>query len=283
MTRDWRTKSISRRPWSADGSPVARLPDVPDRRDPRPEACPFGQRLPSRRETVRATAPDDGLTGPATRADDRLSRMVDGRRGRMQAENLIVSARSGRGRRARWRQRRAAQRRAAGGRTAQGDGRGRRDGHAGPGCRPWPMARAWGRRRSAPSGRGSARRSWARSSSPAASRPSAGPGSRPGQRVRLALAVAVNGLMNLVLFFAFGAMAVALVMAVFYLNPVLAALLSAALGRERLTPVRILALAIACAGSRSCWAASSAPTRTRPPPASPWPASPRPATRSTSW
>lgn len=69
-----------------------------------------------------------------------------------------------------------------------------------------------------------------------------------GQRVRLALAVAVNGLMNLVLFFAFGAMAVALVMAVFYLNPVLAALLSAALGRERLTPVRILALAIACAG-----------------------------------
>ncbi len=69
-----------------------------------------------------------------------------------------------------------------------------------------------------------------------------------GQRVRLALAVAVNGLMNLVLFFAFGAMAVALVMAVFYLNPVIAALLSAALGRERLTPVRILALAIACAG-----------------------------------
>ena len=60
--------------------------------------------------------------------------------------------------------------------------------------------------------------------------------------------MAVNGLMNLVLFFAFGAMAVALVMAVFYLNPVIAALLSAALGRERLTPVRILALAIACAG-----------------------------------
>ena len=69
-----------------------------------------------------------------------------------------------------------------------------------------------------------------------------------GQRVLLALAVVVNGLMNLVLFFAFGAMAVGLVMAVFYLYPVLVALMSAALGRERLTPVRVLALAIACAG-----------------------------------
>ncbi|MHB8890967.1 MAG: EamA family transporter, partial [Candidatus Limnocylindrales bacterium] len=68
------------------------------------------------------------------------------------------------------------------------------------------------------------------------------------QRVLLALAVVVNGLMNLVLFFAFGAMAVGLVMAVFYCYPVLVALMSAALGRERLTPVRILALAIACAG-----------------------------------
>ena len=69
-----------------------------------------------------------------------------------------------------------------------------------------------------------------------------------GQRVRLALAVAVNGLMNLVLFFAFGAMAIGLVMAVFYCYPVLVALMSAALGRERLTPVRILSLGIACAG-----------------------------------
>ena len=69
-----------------------------------------------------------------------------------------------------------------------------------------------------------------------------------GQRVLLALAVAVNGLMNLVLFFAFGAMAIGLVMAVFYCYPVLVALMSAALGRERLTPVRILSLGIACAG-----------------------------------
>jgi drug/metabolite transporter (DMT)-like permease len=68
------------------------------------------------------------------------------------------------------------------------------------------------------------------------------------QRAMLALAVGVNGLMNLVLFFAFGAMAVGLVMVVFYSYPVLVALMSAALGRERLTPVRILALAVACAG-----------------------------------
>jgi drug/metabolite transporter (DMT)-like permease len=70
----------------------------------------------------------------------------------------------------------------------------------------------------------------------------------PRQRATLGLAVVVNGVMNLVFFFAFGAMAVGLVMAVFYLYPVLTALLSAALGRERLTPVRVLALAIACAG-----------------------------------
>ena len=68
------------------------------------------------------------------------------------------------------------------------------------------------------------------------------------QRATLGLAVVVNGVMNLVLFFAFGAMAVGLVMAVFYLYPVLTALMSAALGRERLTPARLLALAIACAG-----------------------------------
>jgi drug/metabolite transporter (DMT)-like permease len=70
----------------------------------------------------------------------------------------------------------------------------------------------------------------------------------PRQRALLAVAVAVNGLMNLVLFFAFGAMAVGLVMIIFYCNPVLVALLSAGLGRERLTPVRIVALAVAGTG-----------------------------------
>jgi drug/metabolite transporter (DMT)-like permease len=68
------------------------------------------------------------------------------------------------------------------------------------------------------------------------------------QQALLALAVVVNGLANLALFVAFGAMAVGLVMAVFYSYPVLVAAISAALGRERLTPVRVLALAIACGG-----------------------------------
>lgn len=67
-------------------------------------------------------------------------------------------------------------------------------------------------------------------------------------RALLALAVAVNGLMNLSLFFAFGAMAVGLVMVVYYSYPVLVALVSAALGRERLTPTRVSAIALACAG-----------------------------------
>ena len=58
----------------------------------------------------------------------------------------------------------------------------------------------------------------------------------------------VNGLMNLVLFFAFGAMAVGLVMAVFYLLPGAGGADVRGPRPERLTPVRVLALAIACAG-----------------------------------
>jgi drug/metabolite transporter (DMT)-like permease len=68
------------------------------------------------------------------------------------------------------------------------------------------------------------------------------------QRALLALAVAVNGLMNLVLFFAFGAMAVGLVMVIFYCNPILVAVMSGVLGREVLTPVRVVALGVAGAG-----------------------------------
>jgi EamA-like transporter family. len=70
----------------------------------------------------------------------------------------------------------------------------------------------------------------------------------PRQRTLLVAAAFINGLTNLILFFAFGAMAVGLVMVVYYLYPVLVALMSAALGRERLTPVRVLALVIACGG-----------------------------------
>jgi drug/metabolite transporter (DMT)-like permease len=68
------------------------------------------------------------------------------------------------------------------------------------------------------------------------------------QRTLLALAVGINGLMNLVLFCAFGAMAVGLVMLVYYCYPVLVAGMSTALGRERLTSVRVLALVFAGAG-----------------------------------
>ncbi len=68
------------------------------------------------------------------------------------------------------------------------------------------------------------------------------------QQALLTLAVAVNGLMNLVLFLAFGAMAVGLVMLIYYCYPALVAAMSTALGRERLTRVRVVALAFACAG-----------------------------------
>jgi drug/metabolite transporter (DMT)-like permease len=68
------------------------------------------------------------------------------------------------------------------------------------------------------------------------------------QLALLALAVVANGLMNLALFLAFGAMAVGLAMILFYCNPVLVAIISAALGREALTPVRVLALGVAGAG-----------------------------------
>jgi drug/metabolite transporter (DMT)-like permease len=68
------------------------------------------------------------------------------------------------------------------------------------------------------------------------------------QAALLLLAVAVNGLMNLVLFAAFGAMAVGIVMAVFFTYPVQVAVMSAALGREPLTRGRVVALVLACAG-----------------------------------
>jgi drug/metabolite transporter, DME family len=70
----------------------------------------------------------------------------------------------------------------------------------------------------------------------------------PRERTLLALAVVVNGVMNLVLFFAFGAMTVALVMVIFYTYPVLVAAGSVALGRERLTQARVAALAFSGVG-----------------------------------
>jgi drug/metabolite transporter (DMT)-like permease len=55
------------------------------------------------------------------------------------------------------------------------------------------------------------------------------------QRRLLAVAIATNGAMNLLLFSAFGVMAVALSMAVYYCYPLLVAVIDVALGRERAT------------------------------------------------
>jgi drug/metabolite transporter (DMT)-like permease len=68
------------------------------------------------------------------------------------------------------------------------------------------------------------------------------------QRVMLLLAVTANGVMNLLLFFAFGAMAVAVVMVIFFTYPVQVALIAVLLRRERLTPRRLLALGLSVMG-----------------------------------
>ena len=80
-------------------------------------------------------------------------------------------------------------------------------------------------------------------------RPRASLATLPRRQVAmLVTAVLVNGLMNLALFLAFGAMSVALVMVLFYLYPGITAVGAAALGRERLTPIRVAALALAGLG-----------------------------------
>lgn len=68
------------------------------------------------------------------------------------------------------------------------------------------------------------------------------------QQALLAVAVVVNGAMNLALFLAFGAMAVGLAMLIFYCNPVLVAVFSVVLRREALTVLRVGALVVAGAG-----------------------------------
>jgi drug/metabolite transporter (DMT)-like permease len=70
----------------------------------------------------------------------------------------------------------------------------------------------------------------------------------PRERAMLVLAAVVNGTMNLALFLAFGAMAVGLVMAVYYTYPAIVAGTAAVLGREPMTRWRLAALAFAGAG-----------------------------------
>ena len=68
------------------------------------------------------------------------------------------------------------------------------------------------------------------------------------QRVALAVAIAANATLNLALFAAYGAMSVVLVLAVYFSYPILVALASVALGRERFTPARVAGLVLAAAG-----------------------------------
>lgn len=68
------------------------------------------------------------------------------------------------------------------------------------------------------------------------------------QQAMLAMAVLANATQNLALFAAFDAMAVPIVMALFYTYPAVVAIVEAALGRERLTSLRIGALACAAIG-----------------------------------
>jgi drug/metabolite transporter (DMT)-like permease len=68
------------------------------------------------------------------------------------------------------------------------------------------------------------------------------------ERRMLAIAIVANGAMNLLLFAAFSAMAVAIVMTLFYTYPVLVMMAMGAMGLERITPLRLAALALAMGG-----------------------------------
>jgi drug/metabolite transporter (DMT)-like permease len=68
------------------------------------------------------------------------------------------------------------------------------------------------------------------------------------ERRMLTIAIIANGSMNLFLFAAFSVMAVAAVMTLFYMYPVLVMVAMAAKGLERITPLRLGALALAMAG-----------------------------------
>jgi DME family drug/metabolite transporter len=68
------------------------------------------------------------------------------------------------------------------------------------------------------------------------------------ERSLLALTATVQALLSLCVFAAYGSMAVALVLAVYFCYPLLVATASVALGRERLTRTRIAALAISVVG-----------------------------------
>ena len=68
------------------------------------------------------------------------------------------------------------------------------------------------------------------------------------ERMMLGAAMAANATLNLALFAAYGEMAVALVLAVYFTYPMLVATASVLIGRERFTAVRTAGLALALAG-----------------------------------
>jgi len=80
------------------------------------------------------------------------------------------------------------------------------------------------------------------------------------ERISLAIAIVANATLNLALFAAYGAMSVALVLAVYFTYPILVALASVALGRERFTPSRVAGLVLATAGLALVLGSQAGPT-----------------------
>jgi drug/metabolite transporter (DMT)-like permease len=68
------------------------------------------------------------------------------------------------------------------------------------------------------------------------------------ERLILGAAMVANATLNLALFAAYGEMAVAIVLAVYFTYPMLVAVASVLIGRERFTPARTAGLALALAG-----------------------------------
>jgi drug/metabolite transporter (DMT)-like permease len=68
------------------------------------------------------------------------------------------------------------------------------------------------------------------------------------EQAMLAAAVVANATLNLVLFAAYGVMSVAVVLAIYFTYPLLVALASVVLRRERFTPARLAGLALALVG-----------------------------------
>ncbi len=103
------------------------------------------------------------------------------------------------------------------------------------------------------------------------------------EQALLAMTAGAQACLSLALFAAYGAMSVALVLAVYFSYPLLVCAASIALGRERLTPVRAGRCSCRWPGCWSWCSAGRAPRCTRRRWASRWRPSPPAARRPTSW